>query len=142
MLIYWQAWALLSALFAAATAVLAKGALADLAPEPALWLRTIVVVLLLTAAMPLVGGFQNLHRLPRGPVLLLTLSGAATAASWYCYFRALKEGPVSLVAVIDKLSIPLVALFAATVLGEKLQWRGWCGVALMAAGACLAAWRR
>ena len=72
--------------------------------------------------------------------LFLILSGAATGLSWLCYFRALKLGDAARVAPIDKLSVVLVAVFAAIFLGERLSVAGWAGVALIAAGAALVAW--
>ena len=69
------------------------------------------------------------------------LSGLATGASWLCYFRALKLGDASRVAPLDKLSVVLVAIFAAVFLGERLATVQWAGVALIAAGAVLVAWK-
>lgn len=69
------------------------------------------------------------------------LSGLATGASWLCYFRALKLGPASLVAPVDKLSVVLVAVFGVVFLGEHLSREHWLGVALIATGAVLIAWR-
>ena len=73
--------------------------------------------------------------------MYLVLSGLATGASWVCYFRALQRGEASRVAPIDKLSVVLVALFAAAFLGERLSLREWAGIALVGAGAVLIAWR-
>jgi transporter family protein len=74
--------------------------------------------------------------------MFLLLSGLGTGASWLCYFRALKLGPATLVAPIDKLSVVLVALFGAVFLGERPSLNGWLGIALIAAGAVLIAFRR
>ena len=74
--------------------------------------------------------------------MFLTLSGLATGASWLCYFRALQIGDAARVAPIDKLSVVLVALFGVMFLGERLAALNWAGVALIAAGAVLVAWRR
>ena len=79
---------------------------------------------------------------PAKPILFLTLSGLARGASWLCYFRALKLGPATLVAPIDKLSVVLVALFGVVFLGERPSLNGWIGIALIAAGAVLIALRR
>ena len=73
--------------------------------------------------------------------LFLVLSGLATGASWLCYFRALKLGDAARVAPLDKLSVVLVAVFGALFLGERLSGTNWAGVALIAAGAVLVAWR-
>jgi transporter family protein len=71
----------------------------------------------------------------------LALSGLATGASWLCYFRALKLGDAARVAPIDKLSVVLVAVFGVIFLGERLSGPNWAGVALIACGAVLVAYR-
>lgn len=71
--------------------------------------------------------------------LFLVLSGLATGASWLCYFRALKLGPATLVAPIDKLSVVLAALFAFAFLGERPTAQGWLGIGMIGAGAVLLA---
>jgi transporter family protein len=73
--------------------------------------------------------------------LFLILSGAATGASWICYFRALKLGDAARVAPIDKLSVVLVSVFAVLFLGERLELPNWLGVILIACGAVLVAYR-
>jgi transporter family protein len=85
--------------------------------------------------------WQPLDSVPRKTWLFLALSALATGASWVCYYRALKTGPASGVAPIDKMSILLVALFAVTFLGERLMVRNWIGIALIALGAVLVAAR-
>lgn len=135
----WVAWALLSALFAALTAILMKLGLGDVDPDLATLVRTAVVLLL-------AGGVVAATRpsLPAGglgarAVLLLVLSGLATGASWLCYARALQLGPASRVAPLDKLSVVLVAVLGAALLGERLGPQAWAGVGLIAAGAVLVA---
>jgi bacterial/archaeal transporter family protein len=133
----WQAWALLSAVFAALTAILAKVGVQDVNSDFATFVRTIVVLLALAAILGVTGQYQRLDSVPLRSYLFLILSGLATGASWVCYFRALKIGNASLVAPIDKLSVVLVALLGVMFLGEKLLFRNWIGIALIAIGAVL-----
>lgn len=137
----WQLWAGLAAAFAALTAVLAKQGVVGITPDLATLLRTLVVLLALTALMAATGQlrWQSLGTLPRASLIALVLSGLATGASWLCYFRALALGPVSRVAPIDKLSVVLVAILGATLLGEQLSLRAWIGVALIGLGGVLVA---
>ena len=133
----WQAWALLSAVFAALTAILAKVGVQNINSDFATFVRTIVVLLALAAILGVTGQYQRLDSVPQRSYLFLILSGLATGASWVCYFRALKLGNASLVAPIDKLSVVLVALLSVTFLGEKLLFRNWAGIILIAIGAVL-----
>ena len=133
----WQAWALLSAVFAALTAILAKVGVQNINSDFATFVRTIVVLLALAAILGVTGQYQRLDSVPLRSYLFLLLSGLATGASWVCYFRALKLGNASLVAPIDKLSVVLVALLGVTFLGEKLLFRNWAGIILIAIGAVL-----
>ena len=133
----WQAWALLSAVFAALTAILAKVGVQNINSDFATFVRTIVVLLALAAILGVTGQYQRLDSVPLRSYLFLILSGLATGASWVCYFRALKLGNASLVAPIDKLSVVLVALLGVTFLGEKLLLRNWAGIILIAIGAML-----
>jgi len=131
----WLTWSLLSALFAALTAILAKLGVAGLDANVATAIRTSVVVVftwLIAYAMRQPTGFQGLS----GKTwLFLVLSGLATGLSWLCYFRALQAGPASRVAPIDKLSVALVILLAALFLGERLTWPKGVGGLLIVAGA-------
>ncbi len=133
----WQVWALLSAAFAALTAILAKVGVQDINSDFATFVRTIVVLLALAAILGVTGQYQRLDSVPARSYLFLILSGLATGASWVCYFRALKLGNASLVAPIDKLSVVLVALLGVMFLGEKLLLRNWAGIILIAIGAVL-----
>ena len=108
----WIGWALLSALFAAATAILAKVGVAHIDSNLATAVRTTVVVFFAWGIALALGKHGELRTLDRRTLLLLTLSGLATGLSWLCYFRALQLGPASRVAPLDKLSVPLVMLFA------------------------------
>jgi bacterial/archaeal transporter family protein len=138
----WQLWAVGAALFAALTAVLAKLGLEGIDANLATLLRTLVVAAALALLLLITGqlSWQHLRGLPTSSLAPLVLSGLATGVSWLCYFQALKLGPVSRVAPIDKLSVVLVALLGVLVLGEQLGWRGWLGIALMGVGAALVAW--
>jgi transporter family protein len=134
-------WAFLAAAFAALTSVLAKQGVTGIAPDLATLLRTLVVLLALTALVAGTGQlrWEGLGALPRASLIALVLSGLATGASWLCYFRALALGPVSRVAPIDKLSVVLVAILGAVLLGEQLSARAWIGVALIGLGGVLVA---
>ena len=138
---YWQFWAALSAVFAAMTAIFAKVGVDNDNPDFATFVRTIVILLCLAAILSATGQFQSPGSIPARSYVFLVFSGLATGASWVCYFRALKLGPASLVAPIDKLSVILVALFGVLFLGERLTGVNWLGVAFIAAGAILVAYR-
>src|SRR3978361_1689117 len=135
----WQLWALLSASFAALTAIFAKVGVANIDSDFATFVRTIVILLALGAILAATGKFQAPGSVSGRSYLFLVLSGLATGASWLCYFRALKLGDAARVAPIDKLSVVLVAVIGVLVLGEQLSVRAWIGVALIAGGAVLVA---
>jgi len=138
-LLSWRFWALLAAGFAALTAILAKLGVADVPSEVATFVRTLVVLALAGAILLASGRGGALAELSGRTLLFLTLSGLATGASWLCYFRALSLGDAARVAPLDKLSVVLVAVFAALFLGESLSAPAWLGVGLIAAGAWLVA---
>ncbi|MEP6832083.1 MAG: EamA family transporter [Gemmatimonas sp.] len=138
----WLPWALLSAVFAAMTAILAKIGIANVDSDLATLLRTFVVVIALGTLVVFTGKWQNPAQLSGKSLLFLTLSGLATGASWFCYFRALKIGDASRVAPVDKLSVVLVALFAVAFLGERPSLREWFGIALVGSGALLLSLKR
>ena len=135
----WLFWALLSAVFAALTAIFAKLGVADIDSDLATFIRTVVVLASLGVLLAATGKFALAGPIAPRSWLFLILSGLGTGASWLCYFRALKLGPASLVAPVDKLSVVLVALFAVAFLGERPTPTGWLGIALIAAGAVLLA---
>ena len=137
----WQAWALLSALFAALTAIFAKIGVENVNSDFATFLRTTVILVALAAILTGTGSWQSLGTISNRSIAFLVLSGLATGASWVCYFRALKIGNAAQVAPIDKLSVVLVALFGVMFLGEELSLPNWLGVGLIAAGAVLVAVR-
>jgi bacterial/archaeal transporter family protein len=133
----WLPWALLSAVFAALTAIFAKVGLEGIDSDYATLLRTVVIVLTLGALIYATGRWQSPWELPSKSVAFLVLSALATGASWLCYFRALKLGPASQVAPVDKLSVVLVALVALAFLGERPVGRVWAGIALIGTGVLL-----
>jgi transporter family protein len=138
----WLFWALLSAAFAALTAIFAKAGVEGINSDLATFLRTIVVLLSLGLILLATGQIRHSGPIPIRSWIFLVLSGLATGASWLCYFRALKLGPATLVAPIDKLSVVLVALFGVIFLGERPSLNGWIGIALIAAGAVVIAIKR
>jgi len=135
----WQVWAFLSAIFAALTAIFAKVGVEGINSDLATLIRTVVVLITLSAILFATGQFTQAGPISDKSWLFLLLSGLGTGASWICYFRALKLGPATLVAPIDKLSVVLVALFGAVFLGERPSAYGWIGIALISAGAVLIA---
>jgi transporter family protein len=135
----WLVWALLSALFAALTAIFAKVGVEGINSDLATLLRTIIIVAVLSMMLLYTGKLEPLTKITARTWAFLTLSGLATGASWLCYFRALKVGEAARVAPIDKLSVVLVAVIGVTILGEHLSPLGWTGIILIAAGAALVA---
>lgn len=137
----WQFWAVLSAGFAALTAIFAKIGVANVNSDFATFVRTIVIIVVLAGMLTVLGKWQDPGAVSSRTYLFLALSGLATGASWLCYFRALQIGDAALVAPIDKLSVVLVAVFAVAFLGERLSLANWTGIALIAGGALLVAWK-
>jgi len=137
----WQFWALSSAAFAALTAIFAKIGIENVNSDFATFIRTVVILIVLGAILAMTGQFQSPGSISGRTYLFLILSGIATGGSWLCYFRALKLGDAARVAPIDKLSVVLVAAFGVVFLGERLSAPNWLGVAFIAAGAILVAYR-
>ncbi|HWM49652.1 MAG TPA: EamA family transporter [Xanthobacteraceae bacterium] len=137
----WLTWALLSAVFAALTAIFAKVGVENVNSDFATFIRTIVILFCLAAFLGATGRFQPPASVSSKTYLFLILSGLATGASWVCYFRALKIGEAAKVAPIDKLSVVLVALFAVVFLGERPSTQDWIGIVLIAAGAVTIAYK-
>jgi len=138
----WLVWALLSAMFAALTAIFAKVGLDGIDPDYATLFRTMIILAVLAAFVAATGKWTSPAALSGRNWLFLTLSALATGASWVCYFRALKVGEASQVAPVDKASVILVALFAFVFLGERPSLREWSGIALVAAGVIVLALKR
>jgi bacterial/archaeal transporter family protein len=137
----WQLWAILSAVFAALTAIFAKIGVENVNSDLATFIRTIVVIVVLAGVLAATGEWQPPAAISGRTYLFLLLSGLGTGASWLCYFRALQLGDAARVAPIDKLSVVLVALFGVGFLGERLSGINWLGIAAIAAGAVLVAYR-
>jgi transporter family protein len=135
----WPAWALLSALFAALTAIFGKVGVERIDPDFATLIRTIVILAFIVGLVAATGAAQPLTSISAKTYAFLVLSGLATGASWLCYYRALKLGPAAQVAPIDKLSVVMVALFGVFLLGESLSLKNWLGVMMIAGGAALVA---
>ncbi|MBQ0821151.1 EamA family transporter [Microvirga sp. HBU67558] len=140
-LVSWQFWALLSAAFAALTAIFAKVGIEQINSDFATFIRTVVILFVLGGILIASGQWQAPTSISGRTYLFLVLSGLATGASWLCYFRALKLGDAARVAPLDKLSVVLVALFGVLFLGEKLAMPNWIGIALIASGAVLVAYK-
>jgi transporter family protein len=137
----WQFWALLSAAFAALTAIFAKVGVENIPSDFATFIRTLVILAIVAAILLVTGEWQPVSSIPGRTWLFLCLSGLATGGSWLCYFRALKIGQAAQVAPIDKLSVVLVAVFGVAFLGERLSALNWTGIVLIALGAGLVAWQ-
>ena len=138
----WQFWAVLSAVFAALTAIFAKVGVEDINSDLATLIRTVIVLISLALILFAAGRLSHPGPISAKSWIFLLLSGLGTGASWLCYFRALKLGPATLVAPIDKLSVVLVALFGVVFLGERPSLNGWLGIALITTGAVLIAFKR
>jgi transporter family protein len=138
----WFYWAILSAVFAALTAIFAKIGIQGIDSDLATLIRTVIIIIVLSAFVAYTGKWANPFELSAKTWLFLGLSGLATGASWVCYFRALKIGDASKVAPVDKLSLVLVVVFAFTFLGERPSLREWSGIAMVAGGVLLLAFKR
>ena len=138
----WFAWAILSAVFAAFTAVFAKVGLQGVDSDLATLIRTGVIIIVLACFVCVTGKWRNPTELGSRTWVFLTLSGLATGASWVCYFRALKLGDASKVAPVDKFSLVLVAIFAYLFLAERPSTREWIGIAMVGAGVVILALKR
>lgn len=130
---------MLSAAFAALTAIFAKIGVENVNSDLATFIRTVVIIAVPGIILAARGLFQPLASISTRTYVFLGLSGLATGASWLCYFRALQLGDAARVAPIDKLSVVLVAIFGVTFLGEHLSFNGWLGVLLIGSGAVVVA---
>jgi transporter family protein len=135
----WQFWAVLSAIFAALTAIFGKVGVEGVNSDLATLIRTVVILAICFAIVAVSRAWQPPASIAPRTWLFLFLSACATGASWLCYYRALKLGPASKVAPVDKFSVVLVALFGVAFLGERLTPGGWIGVVLIATGATVIA---
>ena len=138
----WFIFAILSAVFAAFTAIFAKIGIQGVDSDLATLVRTVVILVVLSGFVWFAGKWSNPFALPSRTWVFLCLSGLATGASWVCYFRALQIGAASKVAPVDKLSLVLVAVFAFAFLGERPTLREWSGIAMVAGGVLVLAIKR
>jgi len=137
----WMSWALLSALFAGATAVLAKVGVTGVSSHLATAIRTGVILVFSWVIALSTAGPGALRSLSGRTWLFLVLSGLSTGLSWLCYFRALQLGEASRVAPVDKLSVVFVILLSTVFLKERLTWQHWTGGSLVVLGALVLAWK-
>ena len=131
----WLWWAVLAAIAAAATTILAKIGIAGVPSTTATAIRTVVVLVAAWGLVFALGEHRLVPNITRRSLLFLVLSGVATGVSWLAYFRALQLAPASLVSPIDKLSLPLTIVLAALWLREPVNWQMAFGVMLMTSGA-------
>ena len=136
----WQVWALLSAGFAALTAIFAKIGIENVNSDFATFIRTIVILCAFGAILIATGPWQSLRSVSSRSYAFLILSGFATGGSWICSSGRSNWGP-STGRTYDKMSVVLVAVFGVAFLGEKLSTINWAGVALIAAGAVMVAFK-
>ncbi len=135
----WLGWAVLSAVFAAATAILAKVGVTGIDSNLATAIRTSVVLLFAWILVIATGNGRGFAQIQARSWVFLVLSGLATGLSWLCYFRALQLGPASKVAPVDKLSLVLVVIAAAIFLGERISVGTGIGAAMVVAGVLILA---
>ena len=135
----WFVWAILSAVFAGLTAVLAKVGVKDIDSNLATAIRTTIILVFTWALFVATNSLRSIGFLTTRTWIFLALSGIATGLSWVCYFRALQLGPASQVAPIDKLSVVFAIAFALIFLHERLGWVQWVGCALMIVGTIMLA---
>ncbi|MGN0823390.1 MAG: EamA family transporter [Candidatus Gallimonas sp.] len=135
----WLPFALLSAVFAATTSVLAKIGIENVNSDAATAIRTCVVFVMAWLIVVCRKETRFVRTVKGGELLFLVLSGIATGASWLCYYYAIQNGQVSVVVPIDKLSIAITVIFSRIVFKEKLSFRTWLGLAVLTAGTvCMA----
>jgi bacterial/archaeal transporter family protein len=137
----WLLWAVLSALFAGATAILAKVGVAEINSNLATAIRTTVILLFSWIIALVTTRGVEFWSIGKRTWIFLILSGLATGLSWLCYFRALQLGAISKVAPIDKLSVVVAMALAITFLGERLNLREGIGAGLIVLGAIVLAWK-
>jgi transporter family protein len=136
----WWTYALLSAAFAALTAILAKIGVKGVDTNVATAVRTVVILGLAWLVVALQGNLGAVAALSRTSLTFLVLSGFATGASWLFYFKALQLGSASLVSAVDKSSLALTIILAALFLGEALTVKTALGCTLIIAGTAVIVW--
>ena len=133
----WLPYAILSAVFAALTSILGKIGIDGVSSDLGTAIRTAVVLVMAWLMVPVTGKADKLRGLDKRELLFIALSGLATGGSWLCYYKALQDGPASVVVPIDKLSILVSILFSYIVFHEKLTKRSAAGLAILVAGTLL-----
>lgn len=136
----WQVYALLSAIFAAATAILGKIGVTGINSNYATFIRTVVILVFIAALVSVRSEWVSLSEVSHKSLLFLGLSGLATGLSWICYYRALQLGPATKVAPVDKLSVAFVIVLAALFLKEPLTWQILLGGGLIVGGSLVLVW--
>ena len=137
----WWSYALIAAVAASATAILAKVGVKDVPSNLATAIRTVVVLVFAWGVAFAAKDHHALRELNRRSLLFLVLSGLATGVSWLAYFKALQMAPASRVAPIDKVSLAFTIVLAGVLLGEPISWKAGLGTALIIAGALLTIWK-
>ena len=135
----WIIYALLSALFASLTSILGKIGIEGVPSDLGTAIRTTVVLVMAWLIVFMKGKQEDVRNIPRNELMFILLSGIATGASWLCYYRALQQGPASVVVPIDKLSILITILFSRIVFGEKLSTKSASGLLMIFAGTLIMA---
>ena len=130
----WMLWAVGTALFASLTAILGKIGISGVESNLGTAIRTAVVLVMPWGMVLVTGKEQEVKAIHKRELAFICLSGVATGASWLCYYRALQEGPASVVAPIDKLSVLVTVAYSYVVFGEKLKGRALAGLALLTGG--------
>ena len=136
----WFVFAILSAVFAALTSILAKIGIENVDSTLATAIRTAVVLVMAWGVVFVTGKASRLRLVPGRELGFICLSGLATGASWLCYYRALQDGPASVVVPIDKLSVLVTVAFSALVFHERLSRAAALGLALLTGGTLLMLW--
>ena len=135
----WLLFAVLSAVFAALTSILGKIGIDGVESNLGTAIRTAVVLVMAWVMVFISGKAGEVRKIPRRELLFISLSGLATGASWLCYYKALQDGPASVVVPVDKLSILVSVLFSRVVFHEKLPKRAIIGLVLLTAGTVIMA---
>ena len=130
----WWLYALLSALFAALTAIFAKVGIKGVDTDLATAIRTVVILIIAWGIAMFRGDVSSIQALSKQNIIFLCLSGIATGLSWIFYFKALQLGKVSQVAPVDKMSVAIAIIFAVVFLGEPLTWKTALGALLIIGG--------
>lgn len=130
----WMFYAVGSAVFASLTAILGKVGISGVESNLGTAVRTCVVLVMAWGMVFITGKQRQIKQIDRKELIFICLSGIATGASWLCYYRALQEGPASVVAPVDKLSVLVTVAFSYFVFGEKLKRKAAAGLILLTAG--------